>query len=120
MGVGRGHYHKWTTDEVNTVRKMAGEGKRTRAIAEKLGLTSQQIRSCAASNGIYIKTRGYEKNYTLPVGIDWSDTELMLLTLMRWQKKSWEECAEFLGRRKDDCRKAFDRHPDYFTERSFL
>lgn len=113
--------HKWTTSEVELVRKLSHKGKTIREIAEQMGLTYGQVLGCVKSRGISPRERKYITNpVERPWTIPWTDSELMYLTLLRRQRKTWVECAECLGRTVGDCRRALSRHPDYFTERSLL
>lgn len=113
----RHKYHKWTTAEDRTLRELAGKGKRTSEIAEALGLRTMQVYHYARDHEISVRTRGYTRVNEDSEPCPWTDSELMMLTLLRWQRKSYDYCAGFLGRPRWECAKMIERHPDYFTER---
>lgn len=115
----RNKYHKWTMSEDRTLRELAGKGKKTSEIAKVLGLRTEQVYHYARDHEIDIRTRGYIRTNGAADAEPrpWTDSELMMLTLLRWQRKSIDYCAGFLGRKRWECMKMIDRHPDYFAER---
>lgn len=114
----RPKYHKWTTAEDQTLRRLAGEGKRSAEIARALGLRTAQVYHYAHDHEISVRTRGYIHTHAADAEPrPWTDSELMMLALLRWRRKSIDYCAGFLGRTRWECKKMLERHPDYFAER---
>ena len=78
----RPKYHKWTTAEDQTLRRLAGEGKRSAEIARALGLRTAQVYHYAHDHEISVRTRGYIHTHAADVEPrPWTDSELMMLAL---------------------------------------
>lgn len=80
--------HTWTTTEVDKVKELRQQGVKIADIAERLGLSTTQIRGILNKRGITVLTF-------------WSEREDKIVLEMTARKASAREIGKVLGRTRD-------------------